>query len=55
MNYFNKNIIQRHDDIMKLNEDWLQFLNFLLTLHFWDDSDNLMIHDEILATRCYDV
>lgn len=55
MNYYNSKIVERHDDIMHLNEQWNQFLNFLLTLHFWDDCDNKMIHDEILATRCYDV
>jgi hypothetical protein len=37
---------------MYLNDQWVQFLNFLLTLDLYADN---LLEDEILATRCYDV
>lgn len=52
MNYFNTNIIRNHEFIMYLNDQWVQFLNFLLTLNLYDED---MLKDEILETRCYDV
>lgn len=55
MNYYNTNVINRHEHIMELNEQWAQFLNFLLTLHFWDDYENKLVEDELKGTICYDV
>jgi hypothetical protein len=55
MNYYNQKIIQNHDHIMCMNEQWAQHLNFLLTLHLWDDYENKLVEDELQGTLCYDV
>jgi hypothetical protein len=55
MNFYNTNIHSNHDAIMYLNEQWAQHLNFLLTLHFWDDYENKLVEDELQGTLCYDV
>ena len=55
MNYFNHNIIKNHDHITDMNNQWVQFYNFLLTLHFWDNYENHLVYDDLKASLIYDV
>lgn len=51
MNYFNHNIIENHDHITGINNQWAQHYTLLLTLHFWDN----LVYDELKASLVYDV
>ncbi len=56
MNYFNTDIVRNHDYIMNLNAQWVDYLNFLLSLSVivpeWEME---LIEDEFRSTICYDV
>ena len=55
MNYFNTNIIARHDDIMTLNSWQVDFFNMMLGLTFLNDSERDMYEEEMKTYLCYDV
>jgi hypothetical protein len=55
MDYFNTNIIARHDDIMMLNGWQVDFFNMMLTLPWLTESEIDMYEDEKAMYLCYDV
>jgi hypothetical protein len=55
MNYFNTNIINRHDDIMTLNAWQVDFFNMMLGLSWLSDSERSTYEDDLRAHLCYDV
>jgi hypothetical protein len=55
VNYFNQQIIARHDDIMMLNAWQVDFFNMMLTLPWLNDNERDMYEDELRAHLCYDV
>lgn len=56
MNFYNTNIIRNHDYIMDLNAGWVEYLNFLLSIHsIIPDWELKLIEDEMQGTICYDV
>jgi hypothetical protein len=55
-NFFNQNIVQNHDLIMKLNNEMAEFYNFSLTLTcIMTDADVAWYEDQMKAHLCYDV
>lgn len=55
MDYFNTNIITRHDDIMTLNSWWVDHFNFILTMPWLNSDEKESIRDEMHEYLCYDV
>lgn len=56
LNYFNTNIVRNHDYIMDLNAQWVDHLNFLMSLTgIMDDWKMELIEEEFRASICYDV
>jgi hypothetical protein len=55
MDFYNSNIIARHDEIMVLNAMWVDHFNFMLGLPFNTDAENSMYQDEMAFYLCYDV
>lgn len=55
MDYFNTNIINRHDDIMTLNAWMVDHFNFVLTMPWLTDDEVDSYKDEMAQYLCYDV
>jgi hypothetical protein len=55
MNYFNTDIVARHDDIMTLNAWQAEFFNMMAGLPWLNDSQRDMYEDEFKSYLCYDV
>lgn len=54
-NYFNQDIIRRHDDIMLLNSWMVECYDFALTLPWQTEADRAWNYDMKKAHLCYDV
>lgn len=55
LNYFNTDIVSRHDDIMTLNAWQVDFFNMMLTLPWLNDAERDIYEDEMASYLCYDV
>ena len=55
MDFFNTNIISRHDDIMMLNSWQVDHYNFMLGLSWISDADRSIYEEEKATYLCYDV
>lgn len=55
MDFFNTNIIRRHDDIMMLNSWQVDHLNFIAGFPWLNDDERESIRDEMHQYLCYDV
>jgi len=55
MDYFNDDIVARHNDIMTLNGWQVEFFNMMLAMPWLTDAEVEMYHDEKAMYLCYDV
>jgi hypothetical protein len=55
LNYFNTNIVARHDDIMTLNAWQVDFFNMILNFPWLNDAERDFYEDEMASYLCYDV
>jgi hypothetical protein len=55
MDYFNTNIVARHDDIMTLNRWQAEFFNMMLSLPWLTEGERDMYEEEMKSYLCYDV
>lgn len=55
VNYFNQKIVERHDDIMMLNNWMTEHNNFMLSVSWNTDADKAWYYDQKKAHLCYDV
>ena len=55
MNYFNTNIISRHDDHMMLNAWMVDTLNLMMSSPFLSEQQQDILEDEMASYLCYDV
>jgi hypothetical protein len=55
MDYFNSDIIERHEQTTKLNAWMVEHFNFILSMSFLSDDQIEMYHDEKAMYLCYDV
>lgn len=54
-NYFNTNIVERHDDIMLLNSWMVDTFNFMLSMPWLSECEQDALEDELQSYLCYDV
>ncbi len=54
-NYFNTNIIERHDDIMRLNGWMVEFWDFCMNMPWNTDEENDEFNDLKKSYLCFDV
>jgi hypothetical protein len=55
MDYFNTNIIDRHEHRTQLMNEMAEFANFCLSLSFiWDESDKEWYTEMKKSNICYD-
>lgn len=54
-NYYNQNIVDRHDTIMEHNANWVSHYNFMIGLSWNTESDIKLYEEEIAEYTCYDV
>lgn len=55
MDYFNTNIVARHEDIITLNAWMVEHFNFVLSMPWLTDAEVDMYEDEKAMYLCYDV
>lgn len=55
MDYFNSNIVERHNETTQLNAWMVDHFNFILGLSCWSDAEIDMYEDEKAMYLCYDV
>ena len=55
VNFFNTNIVGRHDDTMTLNAWMADTFNILLQAPWLSDDERDFLHDEMRSYICYDV
>jgi len=56
-NYYNSNIIDRHDSIHDLTMNWAEHINFLMSLMSNKEDKSVMqsLHNEYLAHKMFDL
>ncbi len=56
-NYYNSNIIDRHDSIHDLTMSWAEHINFLMSLMYNKEDESIMrsLHNEYLAHKMFDL
>lgn len=54
-NYFNSNIVERHDDHIRLNNWMAEFMSFCMSFPWNTEAEQEMYHDEKSSYICYDV
>jgi hypothetical protein len=55
MDYFNSNIIQRHDEHMTLNNWMVDHFSFMMGLSFITEAEHDLYAEEKATYLCYDV
>ena len=55
MDYFNSNIVERHDNIMTLNGWMVEHFNFVRSMPWLSDEEQESLKDEMSMYLCYDV
>jgi hypothetical protein len=54
-NYYNTNVIDRHDDIHNMCNCWSGFYNAMLTMPWLTESDIVSIHEEYEQYKMFDL